>query len=219
LAVAALGEAGGAGDLLRGAPGAVLLADDDRLAVAGASRVGPARAAVARRPARQRIDHGESALVERRRAGDFPSGAPGAVRLVDDPHLLVQVARLVMVVAARAAVTRRPARHRIDRGDPPRVEGRQAGNLLGGAPGAVLLAGAPPRSLFSPCPTTPGGAPTPQKKTPPPLQFPAEAHDTESIPALLPALRVARPGTFWAVPQVPFFSLTTNGCPWPGPVA
>jgi hypothetical protein len=45
---------------------------------------------------------------------------------------------------------------------------------------------------------------------PPALQLPADAHDTEVISAAPPVLRVARPGTVSAVPQVPLTWLTTN---------
>ena len=38
----------------------------------------------------------------------------------------------------------------------------------------------------------------------------AEAHDSDSAPAIPPLLRAAMPGSSRAVPQVPFTSLTTN---------
>ena len=45
------------------------------------------------------------------------------------------------------------------------------------------------------------------------LQLPAEVHDTEVREALPPWLRAAVPGTSFALPQVPFTSLTTNASP------
>jgi hypothetical protein len=51
--------------------------------------------------------------------------------------------------------------------------------------------------------------------TPPAVQLPAEAHDTDGIEAYPPALRVPEPGTSVALPQVPLVSSTTNAwvCP------
>src|SRR6266571_2367895 len=129
---AALVEGGGAGDFLGGAPGAVRLADDKRL-LAGAVGVEPAGAAVARGGARHRVERGEPALVEGGGAGGLPGGAPGAVLLIDDEHLLV--AGAVCVVPGRAAVAGRGARHRDDPGDPALVEGRGPRNLRRAAPG------------------------------------------------------------------------------------
>src|SRR5215472_13695406 len=59
-------EGRGAGHLDGGVPGAVGLADHERLEVAGAVCVVPARAAVARRGARHREDFSGPALVEAR---------------------------------------------------------------------------------------------------------------------------------------------------------
>src|ERR1019366_8410728 len=96
------------------APGAVLLVDDEGLAVAGAVRVGPACAAVAGRGARDRVDVGTPARVEARRVGDLLGVAPGAVILVDDEGLVV--AGAVLVGPAGAAVDGRAARDRGCRG-------------------------------------------------------------------------------------------------------
>lgn len=46
--------------------------------------------------------------------------------------------------------------------------------------------------------------------SPPALQLPADAHDTELTSAYLPALRLAVPGTSFAAPQVPLVSVSTN---------
>src|SRR5215472_30784 len=46
--------------------------------------------------------------------------------------------------------------------------------------------------------------------SPPAPQLPADAHDTEAIPAFPPWLRAAVPGTSMALPQVPLTWLTTN---------
>ena len=45
---------------------------------------------------------------------------------------------------------------------------------------------------------------------PPALQLPADAHDTEKIPASPPVLRAAVPGTSIAAFQVPLTSFTTS---------
>jgi hypothetical protein len=50
----------------------------------------------------------------------------------------------------------------------------------------------------------------PTVKLPPALQLPADAHDSDQIIAPVPS--AAMPGTRVAVPQLPFTSLTTNGC-------
>src|SRR5262249_59132223 len=83
-------EGPAAGHLESGAPGAAGFGHHERLLVAGGVRVDPAGAALAGRGAGHREDRGARvALVERRGAGDFPGGAPGAVDLVDDERLLV----------------------------------------------------------------------------------------------------------------------------------
>src|SRR5690349_8375541 len=46
--------------------------------------------------------------------------------------------------------------------------------------------------------------------SPPALQLPADAHDTEARSAPPPLLSAAVPGTLMAVPQVPLAWLTTN---------
>src|SRR5215469_10657018 len=142
LGVPALVEGGGAGDLLRGAPGAVGLGDHERLVVAGAVLVEPAHGAAARPGARHRDRDGVATLVEGGDAGDLLRGAPGAVGLADHERLLA--ASAVGVPSARGAGARRGARHRtaeevpaLDPGVPAGVEGGGAGDLLGGAPGAV----------------------------------------------------------------------------------
>src|SRR5262249_59921243 len=104
-------EGPAAGDLDSGAPGAAGFGHHERLLVAGGVRVDPAGAALAGRGAGHREDRGARvALVERRGAGDFPGGAPGAVDLVDDERLLVVEG--VAVVSAGAALTRRAPPHR-----------------------------------------------------------------------------------------------------------
>ncbi len=125
-------EGRGAGHLDGGVPGAVHLADHERLEVAGAVCVEPARAAVARRGARHRADFSIPALVEGGGAGHLDGGVPGAVDLAD--HERLDAAGAVGVAPARAAVTRRGARHRGDEGFPAPVEGRGAGHLLRGPP-------------------------------------------------------------------------------------
>src|SRR5215469_5263398 len=84
------------------------LVDDERLLDAGAVGVKPARAAIARRGARYRVDLGIPALVEGGGAGDLDGGAPGAVYLAD--HERLDVAGAVGVTAARATVARPGAR-------------------------------------------------------------------------------------------------------------
>src|SRR5215475_13084210 len=121
------------GDHLRAAPGAGDLIDDIRVT----ARL-PARRAVPAARARHRRDIGIPALVERRAARDLPGGAPGALLLADHERLLA--ADAVPVDPARAAVARRRARHRQDRRVPAGVQGSQTRDLLGGAPGAFLLA-------------------------------------------------------------------------------
>jgi hypothetical protein len=49
-------------------------------------------------------------------------------------------------------------------------------------------------------------------KPPAALHLPGDTHDTWVTVMFLPVLRVALPGTSMAVPQVPFFSVTTMGC-------
>src|SRR6266849_5401547 len=120
--MSALAEGRQAGDLLRLAPGALLLADGKEPA---------AGAAVARRGARHREDHVHAANRQRL--------APAAVPLADDEGPRAG-ARGERVGPAGAAVARRAARHRGDLGIPAPGEGRQAGDLLRFAPGAVLLA-------------------------------------------------------------------------------
>src|SRR5262249_19557897 len=96
----------GAG-LNRPRPGRVrglLLADHERLAVAGAVCVEPARAALARRGARHRADAGVPALVEGGGAGHLDGRAPGAVDLADDIRLGGKGS--LCVAPARAAVAR-----------------------------------------------------------------------------------------------------------------
>src|SRR5262249_23597273 len=121
-----------------GVPGAVDLADHERLGVAGAVPVEPARAAVARRPARHRADACYPAPVEGGGAGHLDGGVPGAAGLADHERLLA--AGAVWVVPARAAVARRPARHRGEAREPAPVECGGAGRLDGGVPGAAGLA-------------------------------------------------------------------------------
>src|SRR5690348_3583966 len=138
-----LGEAAlveGRGDLLRGAPGAARLIDHKPLTMARAGCVVSPGDAVARRGARHRVDLGIPAAVEGR--GYLMRGAPGAVRRTD--HKRMRKTGAVGVVPAGAAVARRAARHRADRGNPARVEGR--GYLMRGAPGAVRLIDHKPRS-------------------------------------------------------------------------
>src|SRR5262249_44131337 len=128
-----------AGHLDGRVPGAAGLAGRERLEVAGAVPVGPARAAVARRGARHRGGEGVSALVEGGGAGHLDGRVPGAVDLADHERLLA--AGAVSVGPARAAVARRAARHRGDVSVPPLVERGGAGYLDGRVPGAVDLAG------------------------------------------------------------------------------
>ena len=49
-------------------------------------------------------------------------------------------------------------------------------------------------------------------KSPVALHLPGDTHDTSVTSMFLPVLRVALPGTSMALPQVPFFSVTTKGC-------
>ena len=51
--------------------------------------------------------------------------------------------------------------------------------------------------------------------SPPALQSPAAAHDTDMIWAPRPLSKAARPGTTCAFPQMPLFWVTTNAGPWP----
>jgi hypothetical protein len=51
--------------------------------------------------------------------------------------------------------------------------------------------------------------------SPPALQLPAEAHDTDKARAPPRWLRAAVPGTSMAACQVPFTSLATNACSFP----
>ena len=73
---------------------------------------------------------------EELRDEDLLGGSPGAIGLADDKGLLPGA---VVVEPDGAAAARRGARDRVQRGEPDRVEGRGAGDLLGGAPGAVGL--------------------------------------------------------------------------------
>ena len=107
--------------------------------MAGAVGVEPAGAAVARRPARQRVDELERVGVEAG-TGHLPGPPPAAVVLADDER--AQVVRAAGVGPGGGAVTRRPARHLLvtDRGIAADVERRQGRDRLRGAPAAVCLA-------------------------------------------------------------------------------
>src|SRR5262249_41670032 len=104
IGIPALVERRAARDLPGGAPGALLLADHERLLAADAVPVDPARAAVARRRARHREDRGVLARAQSRQTGDLVGGAPGAVDLGD--HERMPAARAGSVMAALAAVAR-----------------------------------------------------------------------------------------------------------------
>src|SRR5262249_29132339 len=111
---AELGEPGGvegarSGDLRGLLPGPVHLADHERLDIEGSVEVGPAGAAVARRPARHRGGVGDPGWVEGAQPGALLCCPPGALALGDHDRLLV--AGLIEVGPAGAAVARRPARH------------------------------------------------------------------------------------------------------------
>src|ERR1700691_2428605 len=53
------------------------------------------------------------------------------------------------------------------------------------------------------------------REVPATAQLPAEAQDTEPTPADMLVFNAADPGTSIALPQEPFFSLTTNACSSP----
>jgi hypothetical protein len=125
------------GDLPCPAPGAVHLADNERLKMPGTVPVRSACAAVARRRARHPGDLGVSAGVEGR--GHLPGVAPRAVALAGDPCLAAGGAG---DVSARAAVARRSTRHRPDLRRTTGVQGRGARDLLRLPPGTARGSGA-----------------------------------------------------------------------------
>src|SRR5260370_18822034 len=111
---------------------------------AGAGRVNPAGAGVARRAARHGLD-ARNAAPERKPAhvqgpcaGHLDRPAPRPVAFADHERLVVTVA--VRVEPAGAAVARRGTRHRGDAGIPARVHRTRPGHLPSLAPRAVLLA-------------------------------------------------------------------------------
>src|SRR5215469_1782991 len=127
----ALVEGRGAGHLLRLPPDPVDLADHEhlqRLNAAGVDCVAAARAAVARRRAGHRADPGVPALVEGCGAGHLLRLPRYSVDLAD--HERLQVTGAVLVLTACAAVARRRAGHRVDRGVPALVESCGAGDFL-----------------------------------------------------------------------------------------
>src|SRR5260370_585203 len=136
--IPALVEGRGAGDLLRGMPGAVGLAGDERLVMTGRKSVVYGNAVDAGGGRLHRKEHGAPALVEGLGAGDLLRGMLGADGEAGVERL--SVAGVETGAPAGAAVARRGARHRGDRGVPALVEGRGAGDLLRGMPGAVGLA-------------------------------------------------------------------------------
>src|SRR5712692_7032462 len=115
------------GHLDRLPPGAVALADHERLLVTGAVRVEPACRAVARRRARHGEGLGTPALVQGARTGHVDRLAPGAVALADHERLLVTGA--VRVEPACRAVARRGARHGEGFSSTALVQGAQGGHL------------------------------------------------------------------------------------------
>src|SRR5690348_18455626 len=118
-------------------PGAVHLADYERLGQAGAVYEAPARAAVARRAARHRGDFSVPALVEGGGAGHLDGLMPDVVHLADHERLIA--AGAVSVEPARAAVAHRATSHERRVGVPALAEGGGAGHLDGLMPGAVHL--------------------------------------------------------------------------------
>src|SRR5215469_3481032 len=128
-----------AGYLDRLAPGAVALADHERLLAMGAVRVEPAGGAVARRGTRHRADEGTPALVQGPQAGHLDRLAPRAIPLAD--HEPLPVTGAVAVEPPGRAVARQTARDLADASTPARVQGPRAGYLDRLAPGAVALAG------------------------------------------------------------------------------
>src|SRR5262249_9304170 len=125
-----------AGHLDRLAPGAVRLADHERLEAAGAVGVAPAGGAVGRRAAR----HGEPAGPPGVRAAGPGLPAPPPRGAFGLAHHAPGEAGAAGVGPAGGAVARRAARHRGDLGKPARVQDPRPGYLDRVAPGAVRLA-------------------------------------------------------------------------------
>ena len=94
-----------AGHLDRLAPGAVALADHERMEASGTVHVDPASGALARRAARHRGGSDTPARAQGTRAGHLDRPAPRAVRLGDHERLLVtravEIGRPVSGVEAR----------------------------------------------------------------------------------------------------------------------
>ena len=129
LGIPAAVEGRGAGDLLSVAPGAVPLADHERLSQVGRVDVLPASAAIARRCARQRSETEPNARAIDK---DLFRFTPGAVLLPDHERLVVRGAD--RIVSASAAVARRCARQRNERN--ARAIDKDSFRFT---PGAVLL--------------------------------------------------------------------------------
>src|SRR5579875_3440140 len=97
--------------------------------------VGPTRAAGAARSARQRREVGDTTGVEGAGAREFPGLAPGAADPAGHEHL--RVAGTVAVGPGGAAVARRRARQRGDRGDGDLVQRGDPRDLFRLAPGTA----------------------------------------------------------------------------------